>query len=156
MLESSAALSLFSLIFSTQVAVHVNTKNALKIEEQMDRDYVTAERLGTYRVKPYKTTAPIKLKNVDCWYTATPDLAEQRRKTTPINAIIPAKSICYVRMDLDMDRVDIEVLGDPSALQVYSMTVLQWRAVKPKFGKLKDNKIYGSYAEGVAGLAVKR
>lgn len=154
---ASAALSLFAAVFTPeyQSSQPGFEARANKIEEQMDRDYVTADTLGVYRVKPYRVLSPVKLRDVDTW-TADADLATQRRETTPINAIIPARSICYVRMDLDSDRVDVEVLGDPNAFQVYSMTVLQWREIKPKFGKLKDNKVYASLAEGVAGLAIKR
>lgn len=153
---ASAALSLFAAIFTAETGeAGFNVRESLKIEEQMDLDYCELDQLGTYRVKPYRVLTSVKLRDVDVW-PAIDDLAEQRRETTPINAIIPARSICYVRMDLDSDRVDVEVLGDVDAFKVYSMTVLQWRAIKPKFGKLKDNKIYGSLSEGIAGLAIKR
>jgi len=146
----STALSLFAAIFPVDERCEgINVEEAMKIEIQMDRDYATLEKLGTYKIKPYKARRQTAI-NGEMW-----DAAGYGNGL--VTLIIPLGSIVYARVDLDLNQVDIELLGNPVAdSQIITTSVSYWRGIRPNFHKLKDNKVYASKEEEEAGLAVRR
>lgn len=130
------------LVGSLVIGIYsVNEERAEAIEESLHQLYLNDEETGIY------------------WVGACQVLADTRVQTTaPYTGILGlrANQIVYVRYQADEPDVEIQVLGLDDE-EVYAVDKKIWEdKLVDRLVLIPNHKVYGSEAEGKAGLAVRR
>lgn len=134
-------MGLFTEVFNATSDKRINSETATAIEEALHHQYISDESNGIY------------------WVGACQVLSAVRVQTTmPYTGILGlrANQIVYVRYQSDEPDVEIQVLGLDDE-EVYGIDKRIWNdKLVDALVLLPNNKVYGSEAEGRAGLAVRK